>query len=226
MKSIVAQFILAFAISACTYQPTQAQKIVEPPWTTTQEIKRLYKKLGLQPYLKFQVFQRAVYGHRHLYFHNKRLLSIVDFTQPAYKKRFFIIDLVKKKVLYRTYVAHGLNSGNYSYATKFSNQQGSKMSSLGFYKTSETYRGKHGLSLKLDGLEPGINDRARKRYIVMHGAKYVSARGVGRSWGCPAIPLPLTKSIIHLIKNGSCLFIYANNQQYLEESKYMFKSAF
>ncbi|HAS44475.1 MAG TPA: hypothetical protein DCS93_28615 [Microscillaceae bacterium] len=224
MKYLIISFILVLAISACTNQHTQAQRILEPSWTTTQEIKRLYHKLGLKPHLKFHIFKKAVCGQRHLYFQNKRLLTIVDFTKPAYQKRLFIIDVVNKKLLYRTYVAHGLNSGNYSYATKFSNRNGSKMSSLGFYKTSETYRGKHGLSLKLDGLESGINDRARKRYIVMHGAKYVSARGVGRSWGCPAIPLHLTKSIIHLIKEGSCLFIYANDPLYLKQSRYLVSS--
>ncbi|OJJ14920.1 hypothetical protein BKI52_40920 [marine bacterium AO1-C] len=226
MKYLIICSILTFSINAFIFQSTQAQKITEPPWTTTQEIKRLHKKLGLQKYLKFHIFQKAVYGQRHLYFRNKKILSIVDFTKPAYQKRLFVIDLAKKKVLYRTYVAHGLNSGNYSYATKFSNQNGSKMSSLGFYKTSETYKGKHGFSLKLDGLEWGINHKARQRYIVMHGAKYVSAKSVGRSWGCPAIPLHLTHPIIHLIKGGSCLFIYANDRRYLDKSKYMFRNAF
>ena len=96
-----------------------------------------------------------------------------------------------------------------------------KMSSLGFYKTAETYKGKHGYSLKLDGLEHGINHRARRRYIVMHGAKYVSAANVGRSWGCPAVPMKLTKPIIDLIKKGSCLFIYADDKDYLKKSKYI-----
>lgn len=97
------------------------------------------------------------------------------------------------------------------------------MSSPGFYRTAETYYGKHGYSLKLDGLEEGVNDHARERLIVIHGADYVSTDfinkhgRIGRSWGCPALPLHLTKEVIDLIKEGSCLFIYTDDEIELEQ---------
>ncbi|MCX6293990.1 MAG: murein L,D-transpeptidase catalytic domain family protein, partial [Sphingobacteriales bacterium] len=127
-------------------------------------------------------------------------------------------------LLFNTYVAHGQNSG-YAMAEKFSNKASSLQSSLGFYETSSTYLGKHGYSLKLEGLEKGINDNAMERSIVMHGASYVSEgiikiKGyLGRSWGCPAVPEKYSKPIIDKIKNGTCIFIYANNSMYFHQSK-------
>lgn len=144
---------------------------------------------------------------------NDHIISIVDFSQPSTQKRLYIIDLKEYKVLFNTLVAHGRNTGR-EWATDFSNQMSSLKSSPGFYITGTTYNGSNGYSLKLDGMEAGINDRAYDRAIVMHGADYVNesmARNqgyIGRSWGCPAVPAPLAHSIINTVKNGSCLFIY------------------
>lgn len=144
---------------------------------------------------------------------NDSIISIVDFTQSSGKKRLFILDLKHYKILFNTFVAHGRNTGQ-EWATSFSNQPSSYKSSPGFYVTGETYSGNHGLSLKLDGVERGINDRARDRAIVLHGAQYVNdawvnMRGyIGRSEGCPAVPENLSAPIINQIKNGTCLFIY------------------
>lgn len=144
---------------------------------------------------------------------NDSIISIVDFTQSSAKKRLFILDLKHYKILFNTFVAHGRNTGQ-EWATSFSNQPSSYKSSPGFYVTGETYSGNHGLSLKLDGVERGINDRARDRAIVLHGAQYVNdawvnMRGyIGRSEGCPAVPENLSAPIINQIKNGTCLFIY------------------
>ena len=155
---------------------------------------------------------------------SKNLLTIIDFTLPSTQKRLWVIDMVTKKVLMNTLVAHGRNSGE-NYATNFSNLAESYKSSLGFYKTSETYIGKHGYSLRLDGLEKGINDNARNRAVVMHGADYVSqdfikAQGrLGRSQGCPAVSYADHKELINLIKNESCLFIYHNSVAYKNKSK-------
>ncbi len=152
------------------------------------------------------------------------IISIVDFSQPSSRKRLFIIDLNNLRVLYHTYVAHGVNSGK-EYANQFSNTPESNKSSLGFYETKNTYSGGNGYSLRLAGLERGINDNAEKRDIVIHGAGYVdeslikSQGYIGRSWGCPALPEKLHKSIIDKIKNGSCLFIYSTNGAYLKKSK-------
>jgi hypothetical protein len=155
--------------------------------------------------------------------YNDQLISIVDFTKSSSQKRLFVIDLRNHRLLFNTYVAHGQNSGN-EYANRFSNKPESFQSSLGFYQTSGTYNGKNGYSMQLNGLENGINNKADERAIVMHGAPYVSenyirARGyLGRSWGCPAVPEKLNKPIIDRIKNGTCLFIYSENRNYLSHS--------
>lgn len=153
-----------------------------------------------------------------------KIISIADFSQPSSRKRLFIIDLENYKVLFNTYVAHGVNSGK-EYANQFSNIPESNQSSLGFYETKNTYIGGHGYSLRLAGLERGINDNAEKRDIVIHAAGYVdeslirSQGYIGRSWGCPALPEKLHKPIIDKIKDGSCLFIYSPDNAYLKRSR-------
>ena len=143
----------------------------------------------------------------------KNILTLIDFSKSSNSKRLWIIDLDKDEVLLNTYVAHGRNTGD-EFANKFSNQAESFQSSLGFYATAEIYSGKHGASLKLDGLQKGMNDNARERAVVMHGADYVSEKFIrnnkrlGRSLGCPAVPEELNDKIIHMIKDKSCLFIY------------------
>jgi L,D-transpeptidase catalytic domain len=144
---------------------------------------------------------------------NDSIISIIDFSQPSSAKRLYILDLKNYKLLFNTLVAHGRNTGR-EWATYFSNQPASYKSSLGFYITGETYRGNNGHSLKLTGIETGINDKAYDRAIVIHGAGYVSAdlvhaQGyIGRSEGCPAIPDQVSRPVINTIKEGSCLFIY------------------
>jgi len=144
---------------------------------------------------------------------NDSLLTIIDFSASSTEKRFFLLDLKNQKVLKQTLVAHGKNSG-LDFAESFSNKKRSRKSSLGFYVTGETYEGKHGFSLRLDGMSKDLNDNARKRAIVIHGANYVNqdfikANGrIGRSFGCPALSFDEANEIIELIKEGSCLFIY------------------
>ncbi len=148
---------------------------------------------------------------------NPDILTVCDFTQPSTSKRMYIIDIKNFKVLMNTYVAHGKNSG-LDYAENFSNAPESLETSLGFYITKNTYIGKHGLSLKLSGLDRGFNDNAESRDVVVHGAKYVGDQRVGsymgRSFGCPAVPQRLASKVIQLIKNGTCLFIYHPSQSY------------
>lgn len=173
-------------------------------------------------------FNYAMKGFNYLLQHgmlaNDNIISIVDFTLPSYRKRLFVIDLDDYRVLFNTYVAHGVNSGR-EYANEFSNQPSSYKSSLGFYETQNTYMGEHGYSLRLNGLEKGINDNASSRDIVIHAADYVNesfikSQGyIGRSWGCPALPEKLHKPIIDKIKNGTCLFIYSTNKNYLKKSR-------
>ncbi|MEP7106329.1 MAG: murein L,D-transpeptidase catalytic domain family protein [Ferruginibacter sp.] len=154
----------------------------------------------------------------------KNIVSIVDFSKPSSQKRLFVIDISNGKILFITWVAHGRNSGN-EYANQFSNLPESHQSSLGFYVTMDTYTGGNGYSLRLKGCEKGINDKAFERSIVIHGADYVSGRFInsrgelGRSYGCPAIPNELSKNIIDVIKNGSCLFLYHPTKKYCSHSR-------
>lgn len=147
----------------------------------------------------------------------KNILAVCDFSKASSEKRLFILDLDKEELLLSTYVAHGKNSGN-EYANRFSNKDESLQSSLGFYTTASTYIGAHGLSLKLNGLEKGINDHAAQRNIVVHGANYIGGGLTGRSFGCPAVPAAESKHIIEMLKNGACLFIYHPTTNYLTHS--------
>ncbi len=154
---------------------------------------------------------------------NQSVIAIVDFSQPSTQKRLYVLDMNNYKVLYNTLVAHGRNSGKEN-ARYFSNKSSSYKSSPGFYITGDTYNGSNGYSLRLDGIEKGINDNALSRAIVMHGADYVNeayiaSRGyIGRSQGCPAVPLKNAKAIINTLRNGACLYIYAPDQKYLSRS--------
>ncbi len=189
----------------------------------------LYSNVNLQQLgLSKEAFNYAWKGYQYLLANNKisrsNYLSICDFSQSSRQKRLYIIDVANNKLVTHTYVAHGKNSGA-EYATRFSNTPESLQSSLGFYITSRTYIGEHGLSLRINGVDPGYNDKALERSIVLHGAAYVDgARAkagmyMGRSWGCPAVPQKESATIITTIKNGTCLFIYHPSRNYLLRSK-------
>jgi L,D-transpeptidase catalytic domain len=151
------------------------------------------------------------------------VLTVCDFTQSSANKRLYVIDVAHRKLLFNTYVSHGMNSG-VDYATTFSNKANSFKSSLGFFVTSKTYFGRNGLSLKVKGLEKGYNDLAAKRHIVLHGSDYITPQylkdngEMGRSLGCAAMPNVMSPKIIKTIKNGSCLFIYHPTVKYLTHS--------
>ncbi len=173
------------------------------------------------------ILRHGISGHQKLVSINKipsnKPLTVIDFSLPSSEKRMWIINVESGEILHYGYVSHGRNSGDLM-AERFSNVNSSYMSSLGFYLTAETYHGKHGYSLRLDGLEKGFNDKARERAIVIHGADYakeefIQATGrLGRSLGCPALPHEEAKEVIDMIKENSLLFIYANDTQYLEKS--------
>ena len=191
--------------------------------------KVIYDTLQLATFgLSEKAFDYAYKGYQRLVkkqrLANPGILAICDFSQPSNKKRLYVLDLANNKVLLTSYVAHGRGSGA-EYAMRFSNRSRSHQSSLGFYTTSSTYFGEHGLSLRLQGLEPGFNNLAMKRNIVIHGAAYISDdylntnKCMGRSYGCPAVPETECAEIIDLIKNGSCFFIYHPTKKYLQTSK-------
>ncbi|MFT3678947.1 MAG: murein L,D-transpeptidase catalytic domain family protein [Ferruginibacter sp.] len=197
--------------------------------TNNNVVTNLYDSLRLNTLgLAKNVFEYAMAGFNSMKemgtLMNTSIISIADFSKPSSKKRLFVIDLKNCKVLFNTYVAHGMNSGR-EFANQFSNTPESNKSSLGFYSTLNTYEGKHGYSLHLQGVERGINDNAYRRDIVMHAADYVSESFInnqgylGRSQGCPAIPERLHKPIIDKIKNGTCFFIFGQDKRYLTRSR-------
>jgi hypothetical protein len=176
---------------------------------------------------QFDCFSKAFEGYNQLKSQGiiqKDFLTIIDFSMSSNEERLWVIDMVSKKVVLKSLVAHGRNSGE-EFANKFSNKSESYQSSLGFYATGEVYQGKHGLSLRLDGLEYGINDNARNRAVVIHGADYASEKfanthgRLGRSQGCPAVPYAVHKEFINTIKDKSCLFIYHPSRTYVAKSK-------
>ena len=191
------------------------------------EAASLYDALALGGDINMKTLLYALKGFKYLQakgmLSNENLLSIVDLSQSSKKKRLYIIDVNERKLVYNTYVAHGRNSGA-EYATSFSNSMESHKSSLGFYVTSNTYQGSHGLSLRVEGVEKGFNDNALERAIVVHGANYLGDNFLrhspfsGRSWGCPAVPQAETTKVINIIKGGSCLFIYYPADNYLTRS--------
>jgi len=153
-------------------------------------------------------------------------LAVIDFSLPSREERLWIFDLEKGRLLLRDLVAHGENSGSFK-STEFSNVEGSHQSSIGLFKASESYYGKHGYSLRLDGLEPGINDHARERAIVIHGADYVSDKWVnkygriGRSYGCPAVDNQVIREVVDNLKGGQLVFKYYPDQQWLHSSDFL-----
>ncbi|WP_242919424.1 murein L,D-transpeptidase catalytic domain family protein [Pontibacter liquoris] len=186
----------------------------------------VYNEAGLKTAgLSYEVFEKAFVGYhnfkqRQLIAPSNSVLTVIDFTQASNQKRLWIIDVNTKKLLYNTLVAHGRNTGEAD-ARQFSNEPNSFKSSIGFYLTGKTYTGKHGLSLRLNGMDPKYNSNAMQRAIVVHGADYVSENFVkqygrlGRSLGCPAVPLEFSKAIINTIKDNSCLYINGADQNYM-----------
>ena len=183
----------------------------------------LYRSMQLEGVVGWKAFRQAVAGYYKIAGRKREVLTLIDFSRPSTEKRLFVFDMRQRKLLFSSVVSHGKNSGG-MYATSFSNEYGSYKSSLGFYLTETTYQGKNGYSLILNGLEKGINDRARERAIVMHGAAYADpslvSRGgrLGRSFGCPAVPQKLARPIIDAIKGGSVIYIYAGTPDYLARS--------
>ncbi len=184
---------------------------------------QLYEEMQLDGVINVDAFDQAMEGYQRLNPDKKDIITLIDYSKPSTEERLYVIDITHKKLLFKSHVAHGRNSGA-NYARSFSNLTGSYKSSLGFYLTENTYQGANGYSLILNGLERGINDNAKQRAIVMHGADYCNpaitrtAGRLGRSLGCPALPRKVCKSVIDTIKGGTLLFIYADNPQYTQQS--------
>ena len=172
-------------------------------------VRNLYDVSSLSGVMSYTLFYESLLGFYNLKVEeglSADLLVIVDFRQASREKRFYIFDFNKRMVTYRTWVAHGINSGR-KYAFQLSNDKGSLKSSSGFYVTRHTYFGRNGLSLNLEGLDIGTNDNALERRIVIHGADYVKEDSVGHSEGCLALPMDMSEDIINEIKDGVCIYV-------------------
>lgn len=154
------------------------------------------------------------------------VLMIIDYSLPSVEPRLWVFDIGRGKLLYEELVAHGKNSGGNA-TEYFSNKPGSLMSSLGVFLTSGSYVGRNGYSLRLRGLEEGVNHRSMERAIVMHGAGYVSDSSIralgrlGRSWGCPAVRRSVARSLIDTVKGGALLFSYYPDRDWLRSSRFL-----
>ena len=205
---------------------TKAEKPGKHNESIDFRIQALYNSISCDE-LDPEVFKLAYEGYHKLKQQHagiaKDIITVIDFDKPSTQTRMFVIDLKNRKIIRKSLVAHGKNSGA-NLPSRFSNRPNSLQSSLGFFLTGETYIGKHGLSVRLDGLEPNVNDNARARNIVIHNADYVSEQFIkrvgrlGRSFGCPALPKEGFKDIVNTIKEGSLLFIYSSRSDYLEKS--------
>jgi hypothetical protein len=228
--------VLLFTLNSPVYTPNNYKNSTEnfnSPLSGqlfNQYVDNVYQSAGLQSSgLDVDVFKKAVTGYYNLKMADKltpnsSVITIIDLAKSSCTKRMWIVDLQKRKLLLNTWVAHGQNSGG-DVAYQFSNDVDSFESSLGFYVTDKVYMGKHGRSLKLNGMDEGFNDRASERDIVLHAAPYVSPASIkelgrlGRSQGCPAVAPQVANRIIDTIKGKNVLFINGNDSSY--NSKYL-----
>ena len=200
------------------------------PQKVILDVKSVYDSLNIKGKIDYSIFQKAYLGYVQIPNKNPGVLVIIDYTKPSNEERFYVLDLNMKKLVYSTRVAHSKNSG-LEIPLEFSDDPNSYQSSLGFFLTLGEYNGAYGYSLRLKGLEENINANAESRAIVIHGGdivddEYIKKFGfAGRSLGCPVLPTALTKEIVNYIKHGRVLFIYGNDEEYIEESLYLSKLA-
>ena len=223
---IISTIFFVFLTSFSEEEADKSTPAIENNFSIQHYTNQLYTCIN-EEHININAFKIAIKGYFSLLLDNeltnKRYLTIIDMSLSANVERFFVIDMETHQLVFKSLVAHGRNSGE-EFASQFSNDERSFKTSIGFYKTAETYDGKKGFSLKLDGLEYS-NSNARERGVIIHGAEYVSEQFIknnarlGRSLGCPALPLTTFKKAIEFLKEGSCLFIYYPQKYYLAKSK-------
>ena len=202
------------------------QPVEQKPQKIIIDVKSVYDSLNIKDKINYPIFQKAYLGYVQISNKNPGVLVIIDYSKPSNQERFYVLDLNKKKLVYSTRVAHSKNSG-LEIPLQFSDDPNSYQSSLGFFVTLGEYNGAYGYSLRLKGLEENINANAEDRAIVIHGGdivedEYIKKFGfAGRSLGCPVLPYSLTRQIIDFIKHGRVLFIYGNDEQYIDDSLYL-----
>lgn len=224
--------ILLFMLFPCQPEIAQAR-----PFFYSQEAKPVQTEFQKQaavlstkaPNIDPKVLELALIAHKEAQEQgliSKPILTVIDYSKHSAQKRLWVFDLQREKLLMETHVTHGEKSGK-AQATQFSNTHGSHQSSIGVFTTGETYRGAYGYSLRIDGREPGFNDQARRRAIVIHGAPYASesyAKRMGRlglSWGCPAVDTRIAGKLIDIIKNGSMIFAYYPHSKWINSSSFL-----
>ncbi|SDS07147.1 murein L,D-transpeptidase catalytic domain family protein [Gramella sp. MAR_2010_147] len=237
--TVVGVLIFSFAFSSTAKIKSNNESRIATELPVDLKIKKSFEEKVATLYEAFSVnnatmpnlpvFEKAISGYTKLDEAgnvSNPLLTVIDFNLSSKKKRMWILNMDTKEVVFNTYVAHGKNTG-VEFAKNFSNTVSSHQSSLGFYVTGETYYGKNGLSLFIDGMEKGFNSRARERYVVIHGADYAEPEFInrygrlGRSYGCPAVPNKIAKELIHKIKGKSVVYIHKSDEDYLQKSSYL-----
>lgn len=231
MRILLLTGLVLLSYAPYRLQASEPAEAASPAPASTVVLSMAYQMMDGDDRPTLSAFSHAATGYFNLLRHQgtdnfSRYMAVADFSMASTKKRLWIIDMANLKVVHHTYVAHGRNSGDNS-AYRFSNIPESYQSSLGFYRTGEIYQGKHGRSLRLEGLDRGFNDKAWQRAIVIHGADYVSESFIrqngrlGRSFGCPAVPQPEVNEVIDLLGTGSLFFIYYPDRNYLQRSAWL-----
>jgi hypothetical protein len=217
MKKIIFIAVLLFYASSALASSNSLDRKARKIAAADSNLRPPIVKLAIKAFYRAKAFGVPI---------KKHIMTAIDYSLPATKQRLWVIDLENDRIIHSSLVAHGQNSG-VNYTTQFSNQIGSHQTSLGLFLTQETYFGREGYSLRINGLEKGFNDNARTRTIVIHGSPYVSERviaasgRIGRSWGCPAVEKQLAKPIIDTIKDGSLVFSYFPEEEWLEKSEFV-----
>jgi hypothetical protein len=203
--------VLFFLFFGFGFVPAKAQPA---PAVSQEQLSALRKQA---PRIPSQALQIALAALEHLKAAGAHVrtdvLMVIDYSKPSRERRLWVFDLPHAKLLFEEFVAHGRNSGD-TRAVHFSNEPGSLMTALGLFLTADTYIGKHGLSLRLQGLERGINDNTMDRAIVIHAAEYVNEKlsrrtgRIGRSWGCPAVRPEISRRLIETVRGGALLLAY------------------
>lgn len=217
------RFVARFCLLAVCLAITPLSALASAPDALLRDLGRIAPALNPQALRHALAAMQCAVNHGA---EPARRLAVIDYSLPSSQRRLWIFDLQRKRLLLQDYVAHGRKSGEH-FAQVFSNQLGSHKTSLGLFRTAESYRGKHGYSLRMDGLEPGLNDRARERAIVIHGAAYVTPRWVakhgrlGRSLGCPAVRPEVARMVVDQLKGGQFLFAWHNDPRWQQHSAYL-----
>jgi hypothetical protein len=220
MKRLLFATAVAFLITAPEVRAAAAAKSAE-----TLVPSLLRQAPGLRAEVLRLALDAAENAAARGYVKRRDILTVIDYSLPSSEPRLFVFDLAARKLLFRELCAHGKNSGG-DRTTYVSNSPGSLATSIGLFVTADTYMGGNGYSLRLRGLEPGVNDRAWERLIVMHGASYVSRTAIkvlgrlGRSWGCPAVRKEVAKKVIDTVRGGSAVFAYYPEKSWLNRSEF------